>query len=265
MPGLDGLEATRRLLDRAAPAARVLILTTFDLDEYVYEALRAGASGFLLKSARPSELVAAVRAAVAGDTLLAPEITRRLVESFVRRPPPGTDRPRRARGRSPRRELEVLRQIARGRSNAEIARRAVRLRRDRQDPRQPDLHQARSTRPHAGGDRRLRMRTRRTASTQLAALPAARPAAALRRGSTSAKCEPQTAQLSSRRTSVLPRYSGPDSCVDRNRRRRTRSAMARDDLIGSPTRPRSSARKHGAVGNQLGPHPGVRVRLGARG
>ena len=101
MPGLDGLEATRRLLASAAPAPRVLILTTFDLDEYVYEALRAGASGFLLKSARPPELIAAVRAAVAGDTLLAPEITRRLVESYVRRPTARDPPVARARGRSP--------------------------------------------------------------------------------------------------------------------------------------------------------------------
>ena len=90
MPGADGLEATRRLLATGAPAPRVVILTTFDLDEYVYQALRAGASGFLLKSARPHELVAAVRAAAGGDTLLAPQITRRLVEAFVRRPPIGT-------------------------------------------------------------------------------------------------------------------------------------------------------------------------------
>ena len=91
----------------------MLILTTFDLDEYVYEALRAGASGFLLKSAPPAELVAAVRAAVAGDALLAPEITRRLIESYVRRPPPGTDTARRARALTPR-EREVFAPIARG-------------------------------------------------------------------------------------------------------------------------------------------------------
>ena len=120
MPSVDGLEATRRLLAATARAPRVLILTTFDLDEYVYEALRAGASGFLLKSARPPELVAAVRAAVAGDTLLAPEITRRLVESFVRRPPPGTRTPPALESLTPR-ELEVFRHIACGRSNAEIA------------------------------------------------------------------------------------------------------------------------------------------------
>jgi DNA-binding NarL/FixJ family response regulator len=121
MPGVDGLEATRRLLTAGARAPRVLILTTFDLDEYVYEAMRAGASGFLLKSARPQELVDAVRAAVAGDTLLAPEITRRLVEAFVRRPPPGTHTPPELESLT-RREAEVLRHIACGRSNAEIAR-----------------------------------------------------------------------------------------------------------------------------------------------
>ena len=119
MPGLDGIEATRRLLDVAGQAPRVLILTTFDLDEYVYEAMRAGASGFLLKSARPQELADAIRGAVAGDTLLAPEITRRLVESFVRRPPPGLSAPQLSALTS--RELEVLRHIAAGRSNAEIA------------------------------------------------------------------------------------------------------------------------------------------------
>jgi len=120
MPTVDGLAATKLLLGAAARAPRVLILTTFDLDEYVYEALRAGASGFLLKSARPPELIAAVRGAVAGDTLLAPEITRRLVESYVRRPPPGMHTsPELAALTS--RELEVFRHIARGRSNAEIA------------------------------------------------------------------------------------------------------------------------------------------------
>jgi DNA-binding NarL/FixJ family response regulator len=121
MPAVDGLEATRRLLAASACAPRVLILTTFDLDEYVYEALHAGATGFLLKSARPPELVAAVRGAVAGDTLLAPEITRRLVESFVRRPPPGMHTSPELESLTPR-ELEVLRHIASGRSNAEIAR-----------------------------------------------------------------------------------------------------------------------------------------------
>jgi DNA-binding NarL/FixJ family response regulator len=120
MPTVDGLTATKLLLGGSARAPRVLILTTFDLDEYVYEALRAGATGFLLKSARPPELVAAVRGAVAGDTLLAPEITRRLVESYVRRPPPGSHTSPELASLTAR-ELEVFRHIACGRSNAEIA------------------------------------------------------------------------------------------------------------------------------------------------
>jgi len=119
MPRLDGLEATRRLLNQPR-APRVLILTTFDLDEYVYFALRAGASGFLLKSTRPHDLIAAVRATVAGDTLLAPEVTRRLVEAFVTQPPPAAGSP--ALETLTPREREVLGHIARGHSNAEIAR-----------------------------------------------------------------------------------------------------------------------------------------------
>src|SRR5919202_1324590 len=115
------LALTRRLLRGAAPPPRVLVLTTFDLDEYVYEALHAGASGFLLKSARPAELVSAVRGAVEGETLLAPEITRRLVETFVRRPKPGVQRPPELEALT-NQELEVLRHIACGHSNAEIAR-----------------------------------------------------------------------------------------------------------------------------------------------
>jgi DNA-binding NarL/FixJ family response regulator len=121
MPGLDGLEATRRLMALGPGAPRVVILTTFDLDGYVYEAMRAGASGFLLKSGRPHELVAGVRAAVSGETLLAPPITRRLVEAFVHRPPPGTTTPPALDELTPR-EVEVLRHIADGQSNAEIAR-----------------------------------------------------------------------------------------------------------------------------------------------
>lgn len=119
MPYLDGIEATRRLLDRAPQDRRVLVLTTFDDDEYVYAALKAGASGFLLKSAPPSELVRAVRLIHEGQALLAPEITRRLVADFVRRPPPTA-----AHAGLPElteREVEVLKSIAIGRSNAEIA------------------------------------------------------------------------------------------------------------------------------------------------
>jgi DNA-binding NarL/FixJ family response regulator len=126
MPRLDGIQATRQLatLAGSGPAGgatvRVLILTTFDHDEYVYEAMRAGASGFLLKTVRPRQLAAAVRDIAAGDALLAPDITRRLIEQFVHRPPPGTTLPP-ALGELTPREIDVLRLIARGLSNAEIA------------------------------------------------------------------------------------------------------------------------------------------------
>jgi DNA-binding NarL/FixJ family response regulator len=119
MPDLDGIEATRRLLKRETPP-KVLMLTTFDLDEYLYEAMRAGASGFLLKDVPRDQLVAAVRTIAAGDALLAPALVRRLVEDFVRRPAPGTTVPTELEGLSDR-ELEVLRLVARGLSNAEIA------------------------------------------------------------------------------------------------------------------------------------------------
>jgi len=119
MPELDGIEATRRLR-QAGLEARVLVLTTFDLDEYVYGALRAGASGFLLKDAPREQLVAAVRTAARGEALLAPAITQRLIERFVARPAPIEAAP--ALEHLSRRELEVLRLLARGLSNAEIAR-----------------------------------------------------------------------------------------------------------------------------------------------
>ena len=121
MPVLDGLEATRRLLGRGHPdRPKVLILTTFDLDDYVYEALRAGASGFLLKDAPAEELVHAVRVVAAGEALLAPKVTRRLIAEFAARP--RADRPRpTALNALTARETDVLRLIARGRSNGEIA------------------------------------------------------------------------------------------------------------------------------------------------
>jgi DNA-binding NarL/FixJ family response regulator len=120
MPVLDGLEATRRLLDGRTDGPRVLILTTFDLDDYVYEALRAGASGFLLKDAPAADLVHAVRVVASGDALLAPSVTRRLIAEFAARP--HADRPRpTALHALTTRETEVLRLIARGRSNQEIA------------------------------------------------------------------------------------------------------------------------------------------------
>jgi DNA-binding NarL/FixJ family response regulator len=120
MPELDGIEATRRVVQRdGETSTRVLMLTTFDLDEYVYDALRAGASGFLLKDAPASQLAAGVRMVAAGDALLAPSITRRLIEEFAASPPaaaapPGLDE------LTPR-ELEVFRLVAQGKSNADIA------------------------------------------------------------------------------------------------------------------------------------------------
>ena len=119
MPRLDGLEATRRMLGRG-DAVRVLIMTTFDLDEYVYEALRAGASGFLLKDVGRDELARAVRTVAAGDALLAPTITRRLIDAFVERPPV-REIPSPALESLTAREREVLERVARGMSNAEIA------------------------------------------------------------------------------------------------------------------------------------------------
>jgi DNA-binding NarL/FixJ family response regulator len=124
MPRLDGLEATRRLGQAGAPPPRVVILTTFDLDDYVYDALRAGATGFLLKTAPPEQLADGIRAAHAGDALLAPEITRRMIERFVSRPRPGTATPPELGDLTPR-ELEVLTLMAEGLSNAEIAARLV--------------------------------------------------------------------------------------------------------------------------------------------
>jgi len=121
MPRLDGIAATRLLLERHASPARVLMLTTFNQEAYVYDALRAGASGFLLKSSPPRELAGAIRTVAAGDALLAPEITRAMIEDFVQRPRPGSVTPDLLRALTPR-ELEVLGLIARGRSNGEIAR-----------------------------------------------------------------------------------------------------------------------------------------------
>ena len=120
MPVMDGLEAVRRILAGAPERPRVLMLTTFDLDDYVYAALRAGASGFLLKDAPAAELVHAVRVVAAGDALLAPSVTRRLIADFAARQPAGQPQPGRVTALTPR-ELDVLRLIARGLSNQEIA------------------------------------------------------------------------------------------------------------------------------------------------
>lgn len=118
MPNLDGISATRRILEGGS-SARVLMLTTFDMDEYVYEAFRAGASGFLLKDAPPERLVDGIRAVAAGESLLAPSVTRRLIETFVRRQPTAAV-PASVEELTVR-EREVLQLMARGLSNAEIA------------------------------------------------------------------------------------------------------------------------------------------------
>src|SRR5215218_1093934 len=120
MPHLDGLEATRRLCADSRSALKVIVLTTFDSDEHVYDAIRAGASGFLLKSAPPQQLITGIRSVIAGDALLAPEITRRLLERFIQRPSPSLKTPPEL-AQLTERELEVLRLIAEGRSNAETA------------------------------------------------------------------------------------------------------------------------------------------------
>lgn len=125
MPRLDGLEATRLICaDRSLAATRVLVLTTFDLDDYVYAALRGGASGFLLKDAGPAELLHAIRVVAAGDALLAPSITKRLIAEFAKRPDPAAAAPA-AFDALTDRELEILRLVAAGLSNAEIARELV--------------------------------------------------------------------------------------------------------------------------------------------
>jgi DNA-binding NarL/FixJ family response regulator len=121
MPGMDGLEATRRLLVGGDQDPRVIILTTFDLDDYVYEALRAGASGFILKDMPPEQLVVAIHTVAKGESLLSPVITRRLIEAFVQQPPDGARTPPRELEQLTPRETEILLLIARGLSNAEIA------------------------------------------------------------------------------------------------------------------------------------------------
>lgn len=121
MPELDGIEATRRILADEGSATRIIMLTTFDMDEYIYEALRVGASGFLLKDVPPEQLIAGIRAVGSGDALLAPAITRRVIQEFVRRPPESLRTPPRQLDDLTPREMEVLKLLARGLSNAEIA------------------------------------------------------------------------------------------------------------------------------------------------
>jgi DNA-binding NarL/FixJ family response regulator len=122
MPVLDGLAATRRIVEDGVPT-KVLVLTTFDLDEYVFEALRAGASGFLLKDAPAEELASAIRVVAAGDSLLAPGVTRRVIDAFVRRAPSTSRALDPALSRLTPRELEVLGLLARGLSNTDIGQR----------------------------------------------------------------------------------------------------------------------------------------------
>lgn len=118
MPRVDGIEATKRV----AGMTRVVILTTFELDEYVFDALAAGASAFLLKAAPPEDLIRAIRVVAEGEALLAPSVTRRLIEEFARRPEPAHRRPKELESLTER-ELEVLREVAHGYTNQEIARR----------------------------------------------------------------------------------------------------------------------------------------------
>jgi DNA-binding NarL/FixJ family response regulator len=121
MPGLDGLEATRRITgDPALTGTRIIMLTTFDLDDYVYEALRSGASGFLLKDARPEDILNAVRVVAAGEALLAPSVTRRLIERFAAQPSTAGHPPSEL-AQLTERESEILVLVAQGLSNAEIA------------------------------------------------------------------------------------------------------------------------------------------------
>jgi DNA-binding NarL/FixJ family response regulator len=122
MPELDGLEATEQITsDPALASTRVLVLTTFELDEYVFGALRAGASGFLLKGGEPADLLAAIRLVAGGEALLAPSVTKRLIEAYVAQPEPATHTAPNGLDELSARELEILREVAQGHTNREIA------------------------------------------------------------------------------------------------------------------------------------------------
>ena len=159
MPGVDGLEATRRIVgDEALSGTKVVILTTFDLDEYVFEAIRAGANGFLVKDTEPEELLRAVRAVLAGDALLSPRITRRLIEEFAARAKDPVDVPE--LGALTDREREVVALVGEGLTNDEIARAADHERCHGQDAREPRHGEAGRARPRPAGRLRLRERPR---------------------------------------------------------------------------------------------------------
>ena len=170
MPGLDGVEATRRLVDANA-RARILVLTTFDLDEYVYAAIRAGASGFLLKDVQPAELADAIRVVAAGNSLFGPLATQRLLERFT--PPPA------AAGRTltdlTEREREILRLIASGLSNAELASELHLGETTVKTHRLLDVPQTRRPRPSASGHRCLRRWPCPTQTLTPSSPPAERP------------------------------------------------------------------------------------------
>ena len=160
MPGLDGIAATRDILAAGLPS-KVLILTTFDLDDYVYAGLRAGASGFLLKDTQPDDLVAAIRTIAAGDAVLAPAATRRLIHQFTAQQPepPSGRRAAQIQQALTSREQDVFALIAAGMSNSEIAGPPAPVRGHREDPCRPDTRQARPARSRPGRRARLRIHT----------------------------------------------------------------------------------------------------------